>query len=150
MVETAWIIQDDLKKDYYGGNSFDIGEFEPTIPGILSKVHKAIIAGLFRPFIWEGKRSFLMLLSGLESLLLMVMIAYVLFKYRIIKIFSMLLSDALMLSFFVLALTFAFSVGLTTANFGALVRYVIPAKIIMVIVMGHLIYKVHDKQKPLI
>lgn len=146
MVETAWVIQDDLKKDYYGGNSFDIGSFEPTIPGVLSKAPEAIVAGLFRPFLWEGKRSVLMLLSGLESLLLFIMIAYVLFKYRIFKFLHALLNDSLILSLFVLAITFAFSIGLTTANFGALVRYAIPAKILIVIVLNHLIYKAKSKK----
>ena len=53
MLETASIIQDDLRKEYYGGNRFDIGTFDPTIQGIIGKAPQTITAGLFRPFIWE-------------------------------------------------------------------------------------------------
>ncbi len=134
MLETAWIIQDDLKKDYYGGNSFDIGTFEPTLSGVLGKAPKAIVAGLFRPFVWEGQGA-LMLLSGLENLILLLLVAWVLLKTGPFRFFSRLYHDPLILSLFVFALTFAFFVGLTTANFGALVRYVVPGKLLMVLVV---------------
>jgi hypothetical protein len=42
-----------LKRDYYGGNSFDIGTFDPTIQGIIGKAPKAIMAGVYRPYIWD-------------------------------------------------------------------------------------------------
>jgi hypothetical protein len=134
MLETAWIIQDDLKKDYYGGNSFDIGEFEPTMPGILKKAPQAIVAVMFRPFIWEAD-SILMILSGIEHFILMLLFAYLLYKTRIIGFLSQLSKDPLLLAFFVMAITFAFSVGLTTANFGAIVRYAIPIKITITLVI---------------
>jgi len=140
MLETAYIIQDDLKKDYYGGNSFDIGSFEPTIPGILSKMPAAVTAGIFRPFIWEGN-GILMLLSGIESLIFMILIVYMLYKVKIIGIIPALLKNPFILSMFVLAVTFAFSVGLTTANFGALVRYAIPVKILLAVVIAQIIFE---------
>lgn len=145
MMETAWIIQDDLKKDYYGGNSFDIGTFEPTVTGIIKKAPKAIIAGLFRPFIWEG-RSPLMLLSGLENFIVLLLLVYLLFSLRITRFFTGLSEDPFLLALFVMAVTFAFSVGLTTANFGALVRYAIPVKMLIVLVMVQLIYKLKQNK----
>jgi hypothetical protein len=141
MLETAYIIQDDLKKDYYGGNSFDIGSFEPTIPGILSKMPAAVTAGLFRPFIWEGN-GILMLLSGIESLIFMIIITYILYKVKIIGIIPQLFKNSFILAIFVLAFTFAFSVGLTTANFGALVRYAIPVKILLAVVAAQIIFEI--------
>jgi hypothetical protein len=137
MLETAQIIQDDLRKDYYGGNSFDIGAFEPTFAGVLSKAPLAIVAGTFRPFIWEGNGA-LMLLAGLENLALLVLVFYLLIKMRIFRFFTSLGKDPFLLALFVLAITFAFTVGLTTANFGALVRYNIPVKVSLVLVLFEL------------
>lgn len=125
MLEQAWIIQDDLTRGYYGPNSFDIGSFEPTIPGILSKAPQAILAGLYRPFIWEAGNP-LMLVSGVESLVLLIFTFFVLIRSGIKTVFLHLRDNPLILALLIFALTFAFMVGLTTANFGAMVRYRIP------------------------
>jgi hypothetical protein len=137
MLETAQIIQDDLRKDYYGGNSFDIGAFEPTFSGVLSKAPQAIVAGTFRPFLWEGN-GVLMLLAGFENMALLLLVFYLLVKMRIFRFFTSLGKDPFLLALFVLAITFAFTVGLTTANFGALVRYNIPVKVSLVLVLFEL------------
>jgi hypothetical protein len=126
MLEQAQIIQNDLSRDVYGENSFDIGDFEATIPGILSKAPKATVAGLFRPFIWEA-RSFLMLISGMENLFLLLFSIYILFSMRLRVFFQRILSDPFIVASIIFALTYAFMVGLTTANFGAMVRYRIPS-----------------------
>ena len=68
MLETASITQKDLKQDYYQGSSFDIGDFEPTVGGMLTKVPIAMRVGLFQPFVWEA-RNVVMIFSGLEALL---------------------------------------------------------------------------------
>lgn len=46
VLERAVITYKDLKADYYGGNSFDIGEFDATIPSMLSKAPAAINTAL--------------------------------------------------------------------------------------------------------
>ncbi len=133
MLETAAIIQNDLKQDYYGGNSFDIGSFEPTLAGALKMAPKAVIAGMFRPYLWEA-RSPLMLFSGLENFALLIAFLLLGLRYRKYRFFKQTLNDPFILSIFILALTYSFAVGLTTSNFGALVRYVIPATMLMGIV----------------
>lgn len=125
MAERAYIIQDDLKRDYYGGNSFDIGTFEPTLSGMLSKSPQAVMAGLYRPFIWEAG-SILMIFSGLENIVLMILTILILFRVGIFKLLRHLLNDPFMLFSIVFGVVMAFFIGLTTANFGALVRYRIP------------------------
>ncbi|MBI9069880.1 MAG: hypothetical protein JEZ09_21485 [Salinivirgaceae bacterium] len=134
MLETASIIQGDLKQDYYGGNSFDIGEFEPTMGGVIKKAPKAIVAGVFRPFIWEGE-GVLMILSGLENFLILLLSLFVLLQNKIIGFLRKLVAEPILLAFFVLAISLAFSVGLTTANFGALVRYAIPVKLFFMLIL---------------
>ena len=140
MLETAQIIQDDLRKEYYGGNRFDIGAFEPTVRGVLSKFPVAVTAGLFRPFLWEAN-NILMLLSGIESVLLMLLILYLIIKTKVLGFFKAVFSDTFMISLLIFAITFAFFVGLTTANFGALVRYRIPVLPFLFIVLFNAVYK---------
>ncbi|MDD3685576.1 MAG: hypothetical protein PHE56_02295, partial [Bacteroidales bacterium] len=125
-LEQAKIIQEDLKRaEQYGENYYDIGEFEATPTGVLSKAPIAIISGIFRPFIWEARNPFV-LLAALESLLMLGMIIFTFFKTGIIKSFRNVLQDPMLIFAFSFTIIFAFGVGLATANFGALVRYKIP------------------------
>jgi len=126
MLEKAVVTQDDLKRDYYGGNAFDIGSFEPTIPGILSKAPIAIFSGLFRPTLLDAK-NFVMFISAVENTIVMLFFIWVFFRVGPIKYIMQTLSEPLSMFGFVFAIFFSFAVGLTTANFGSLVRYKIPA-----------------------
>lgn len=115
----------DQKQDYYGGNSFDIGDFDPTIQGVLGKAHLAITATLFRPFIWEARNP-VMLLSGLENTYLLLLTFFLLVKLKFFNFFTFIGETPLLLFSMLFALFFAFSVGLATSNFGSLVRLKIP------------------------
>jgi len=124
-LETAVVSQRDLKQEYYEGNSFDIGEFEPTLTGVFSRFPAATIAGLFRPYLWES-RNIVMLLSGLENFLILIITLYVLFRLKWSVIYSIISHHPILLCSFVFSILFAFMIGLTTSNFGALVRFKIP------------------------
>jgi len=138
MMEQAVIIQDDLKRDYYGTNSFDIGTFDASISGMLSKTPQALTAGLFRPFLWEARTPF-MLLSGVENFFLLVLSLLVLFKMRL-NLFRVFIDDAFLLSLALFVVAFGFFIGLTIANFGALVRYRIILLPFLVIILFRLRY----------
>ena len=126
MLERAAVVQEDLTRDYYGSNSFDIGAFEPTLGGISKKIPAAITAGIFRPFIWES-HSLFMVMSGLENFILLVLSIYVFGRVGPYFFLQKMIAKPHILVFSVtFSLIFAFAVGLTTANFGALVRYKIP------------------------
>ena len=135
IIETAVIIQDDLKKEYYGGNSFDIGEIDPSLGGLLAKAPAAIVAGVFRPFLWES-RNVLMLISGLETFAILLIIIYLLFKFGLRRMFSVIMRNPFLISAFVFMITYAFFVGLTTANFGALVRYRMPVIVFLSLILA--------------
>lgn len=123
MLEHAVIIQQDLSRtEAYGENTFDIGEFDASVPSMISKAPVAIVAGMFRPFIWEA-RSMLMIFSGIESAFLIGMLLYLLFRTGFIGFFALVQKDPFLVSCLAFAVLFGFFVGLTTANFGALVRY---------------------------
>ena len=127
MLETASITQKDLKQDYYQGSSFDIGDFEPTISGMLEKVPAAMAVGLFRPYVWEA-RNLVMVASGLENLVYLLLVIFI--GWRILtspRKFFKVLNDFPVLTFLLIyTIFFSVMVGLSTSNFGALVRFKIP------------------------
>jgi hypothetical protein len=106
------------------GSRYDLGTFDPSLVGMLSKFPQAIAVTLFRPFLWESKK-IIVLLSALEALL------FLFFTLKVIalrkwKIFSLIGKDPNLMFFLVFSLIFAFAVGISSYNFGALSRYKIP------------------------
>jgi hypothetical protein len=122
----AVITQQDLKQDYYGGSTFDIGDFDPTISGILSKAPVAVNAALFRPYLWEARNP-AMIASGIENIILLTLTIYFLWKLRFFNLFRLMFRHHFLFFSISFSIFFAFSVGLTTSNFGSMVRYKIPA-----------------------
>ncbi len=126
IMERAVATQEDLKRDAYEGNSFDIGTIDPSIGGMLSKTPVAIFAGLFRPTLLDVRNP-VMLISALENTALMIFLIYMLFKAGPAAFVRYIFSKPMVLFSFIFAMFFSFAVGLTTSNFGSLVRYKIPA-----------------------
>ena len=123
--EEAAVQQNDLKRSVYGSNSFDIGEFEPTLQGGLGKFHLAVNAALFRPYMWEvGSPT--MILSGIENSILLFIVLWSLLTQGPFKVVRLIFKDPFILFCLLFTLILGFGVGLSTANFGALVRYKIP------------------------
>ncbi len=125
VLQKAVKTQQDLVRNQYGNNSYDIGKFEPTVGGVLSKTPAALNLALFRPYLWDARNP-VMLLSALENLFMLGFSIYMLLKVRFSILLTSLQSHPLLLFSFLFALVFAFSVGLTTANYGALARLKIP------------------------
>jgi hypothetical protein len=115
----------DQKQDYYGGNSFDIGDFDPSIEGVLSKAHLAVSATLFRPYLWDAKNP-VMFASALENTYILLLTIFLLFRLKFVGFFSLIGRKPLLLFSVLFSLFFAFSVGIATSNFGSLVRLKIP------------------------
>lgn len=126
VILTAANAQQDLKQSYYNGNSFDIGDYEPTIPGLLSVSHKAIFAALFRPTFLDV-RNLVMGICAVENTFILGFCLYLLIKLRVYKFFSIITSHPLLMFSIIFSLFFAFSVGVSISNFGALVRLKIPS-----------------------
>ena len=126
VLKTAAVTQQDLLRvEAYGSNSYNIGVFEPTLSGVAPKIPAALLAGLFRPFLWDSN-NLVMYISGLENTMLILLVFYCFFRVGIFKFFGIIFSEPLLLFSFLFSLFFAFTVGLASANFGALVRYKIP------------------------
>lgn len=136
--------EDLLKSEYYGSNNYNIGVIDPTPMGLLAKAPAAIVAGLFRPFLWEARNPFVMV-SGLENLTILIMLIFILIKVGIKIFFRAIINDPFLTYALVFAILFAFGVGLASTNFGALVRYRIP--LMPFLVSGLFILLEHWRQK---
>ena len=125
VLDKAVVTQKDMKADYYGGKTYDIGEFDASLTGIISKAPIAIFSGIFRPGIWDVRNP-VMLISSLENSYLLILTLFLLLKLKIFGFFSLIRKNPMLLFCMLFSLFFAFSVGLTVANFGSLVRLRIP------------------------
>lgn len=124
IAQKAHVSYEDLKRDYYEGNSFDLGEYDPTLEGMLSKFPEAVVAGLYRPFIWESA-NVVMILSGIENLILLILTVYAFVKVGI-KLPYVILKDSFLTFCLFFTIIMGFSIAISTTNFGALVRFKIP------------------------
>lgn len=107
-------------------SSFSLGaEFDGTPAGLVKIAPYGIAASLYRPFLWEAK-GISFFLSAAESAAVILFTLYVFFKTRPFTFFKSIVKDPMILFCLSFALVFALFVGITTLNFGTLVRYKIP------------------------
>lgn len=125
IIEKALITQEDLKRDYYGGNTFDIGEVDPSFIGVLSKFPIATFYGLYGPTLLDV-RNIVMLFSALENTILLALTMMIIFNFKIRRLANNMLDSPILTFCLVFSLLFAFSIGFTTPNYGAMVRFKIP------------------------
>ena len=109
------------------GSSYNLGSVSFTPIGILSKIPAAVSVSLFRPFPWEAGNP-VMMLSALESLffLIITLRLFFIFTRNMGEGFGFMNNNAAIVFMLVFSFIFAFSVGFTSFNFGALSRYRIP------------------------
>lgn len=107
------------------GASYDLGAIDPSIGGMLLKFPAAINVTLFRPYIWEAGKPIVML-SAIEAFFFLIITIRVFFSLGLKKIWLTISSDPTIQFCLIFSLIFAFAVGISTSNFGALSRYKIP------------------------
>lgn len=107
------------------GSGYDLGDIDPTPSGVLKTAPKAINVTLFRPYIWEIKKPILVP-SALEAIFFLFFTIYIFLKTGIWATLKNLFSDPNVLFCLIFSLIFAFAVGFSSYNFGALARYKIP------------------------
>ena len=111
--------------DREGGSSYDLGEFDGSIQSMLLKFPAAVVVTLFRPFPWEAGKV-IVFLSTIEALIFLYFTLSVFIRNGIFKSFKWIGRDPNLLFCLIFSLIFAFAVGITSYNFGALSRYKIP------------------------
>jgi hypothetical protein len=114
-----------ISEDAAGGSYFEIGEIDPSLGGMLTVAPKVINAVFYRPYVWESK-NLMMLFLAIESLILLVFTIYTIAKLRFFRFWSIVFGEPLVLLCFSFSIVFGFAVGITTPNFGTLMRYKIP------------------------
>lgn len=107
------------------GSGYDIGTFEPTIQGMLTKFPQGVMVTLYRPFLWEARKP-IVLLSALEAVCFLVLTFLIFYRKGVGATFKMIFRDPNLTFFLIYTLIFAFAVGVSTGNFGTLSRYKIP------------------------
>ena len=109
-----------------GGSVYTLGDdFDFSPLGMLRKFPLAVNVTLFRPYLWEAYNP-VMLLSALESFFTLVLTVYILFQVGVGRLLKYIISKPVILFCLLFAVAFSFSVGISTYNFGSLVRYKIP------------------------
>lgn len=125
-LETISLIQGDMKRvEQYGTGYFDVGDLDATWTSVLSKAPMAVNAALFRPYIWEAQ-NVVMAISGLENLWLLALALLTLFRVGPVFMVRCIREVPLVVMCILFSIVFAFVIGISTPNFGALVRFKIP------------------------
>lgn len=121
--KVQWWLKLSTERD--NGTGYDLGEFDPTLFGLIKTFPRAVNVALFRPYFWEA-RKIIVLPSALEALFTLGFTLYVSYKVGIFRFISAILNDPVVLFCLIFSIIFAFAVGFTSFNFGALARYKIP------------------------
>lgn len=105
--------------------NFDAGSLTPTLSGLLEKIPEAIVAVLYRPFIWESKK-FMIFLSGFENFILMILSIIIIIRAGLFNFLKIILTHNLVRFCLFFTIILAIIIGLTTFNFGTILRYKAP------------------------
>jgi hypothetical protein len=120
---TATYLQGISQKEQ--GSGYNIGEQDGTLSGMAKLAPQAMVVTLFRPFLWEARNP-TMLLSALEAIYFLILTVRILLRVGLVKSIRVISSVPVLTLCFVFSLIFAISVGISSGNFGTLVRYKIP------------------------
>ena len=120
---TAEYLQGVSKKEQ--GSGYNIGEQDGTLGGMAKLAPQALVVALFRPFLWEARNP-TMALSALEATYFLVLTLRIFWRVGFFKTMALISSTPVLTLCFVFSLVFAISVGISSGNFGTLVRYKIP------------------------
>lgn len=121
-ITSDYIYQQSVQQE---GSAYHLGELDGTIGGMVKLAPMAIITSLFRPFLWEAKNP-VMVLSAIEALFFLIFTLRIFYRVGVFKTLSVISNTPILSLCFIFSLVFAASVGVSTSNFGTLVRYKIP------------------------
>jgi hypothetical protein len=107
------------------GSGYNIGAQDGSFSGMAKLAPQAVVVSLFRPFLWEARNP-TMGLSALEATYFLYLTIRILWRVGVANTFSAISRVPVLTLCFVFSLIFAISVGISSGNFGTLVRYKIP------------------------
>lgn len=107
------------------GSGYNLGDYDFSPAGMARKFAPAVWVTLFRPYLWEAN-SLVMLVSALESTLLLAFFIITIIYSGGINFIRTVFSDPFLIFSLIFIISFAFAIGISSGNFGSLVRYKIP------------------------
>jgi hypothetical protein len=132
--EAAIINQDMTQNKTYGPNRYDLGITDYTPLGMAMAFPSSVVAGMYRPFLWESL-SVSLILNGIESIVLM----YFTFRFfvsgKIRERIKRIRNHEFLIYAFFFALILAYFAGFTSILFGVLVRFKAPVLPFLVMVL---------------
>ncbi|PZF72029.1 hypothetical protein [Taibaiella soli] len=132
-----------------GGSVYDLGTFDPSLQGMLTKFFPAVNATFFRPYVWEAGKA-LQFLSAIEALLFLFITLKVLLVVGPLRVWRTIVSDPNIQFCLIFSTIFAFAVGVSSYNFGTLSRYKIPCLPFYILAMVLIFYKNAEPGKRLL
>ncbi len=117
-----WLVYSTKMQD---GSFYTLGDIEYSTFGLIKIFPKAVNVSLFRPYIWEIRKPIL-LAASLEGMITLYLTITLLFKAGFIRFFKLITENPEVQFCLIFSVIFAFAVGFTSFNFGALARYKIP------------------------
>jgi hypothetical protein len=109
-----------------GSTSFyTLGDIEFNLTGMIKVFPNAVNVALFRPYFWEAKKPILFL-SSAEGMIFFFLTIRQIFKAGFFGTLKQIGDNPEVQFCLIFSIIFAFAVGFTSFNFGALARYKIP------------------------
>ena len=121
-ITSDYLYQTSLEQN---GSGYQLGKLDGSIGSMVKLAPQAIGTTLFRPFIWETRNP-VMLLSALEAGFFLFFTLRIFWRTGVVRTLGIIGKNPVLLLCFVFSLAFSAAVGITSSNFGTLVRYKIP------------------------
>ena len=140
------------EKQLNDASVYSLGSMDYSTFGILKKFPLAVNVTLFRPYIWEARKPIL-LLTAIESLWILLLTLRTFYRVGVISFFRIVIQEPILIFCMMFSLIFAFAVGISSYNYGALARYKIPcmsfylAAIYIIDYIGYSKKKMVDSEK---
>jgi hypothetical protein len=108
------------------GSIYSLGDMDFSITGLIKKIPLAFNVTYYRPYFWESRKPFV-ILASLESMYFIFITIQMFRKTKFSRIFRIISKTPILVFSFTFIVLFGVGVGLTSYNFGALMRYKIPS-----------------------
>ena len=106
-------------------SSYSLGSMDPSLGSMIRKFPLAVNVSLYRPYLWEVRKP-IQFLNAIEAFLFLWITIKVIISVGLGRVWKTITEDPTIQFCLIFTIIFAFAVGLSSGNFGALSRYRIP------------------------
>ncbi|SFT68640.1 hypothetical protein SAMN05216474_1804 [Lishizhenia tianjinensis] len=119
--EAATIQRDFAQNSTYGSDRYQLNINDYSLFGMLKVAPEAIVAGIYRPFVWDS-RNVALVINILEGILLLILTLQFFFKRELKARIQFIRSNEILVFSFFFVLIMAFMTGFSSSLYGVLVR----------------------------